>query len=788
MKLKRIIPAAVSGMMLMSLFPGTMAGAARSRVSVHDPSVVKDPATGTYYAFGSHIDAAKSTDLQNWKLFTNGYKTPGNVEFGDLSGNLKKAFAWCGEDLEDCKGGFAVWAPDVVWNPEFRNSDGTTGAYMMYFCTSSTYIRSVICFATSKTIEGPYTFGDTLIYSGFTENDSYAKSNTKNVNRKYTSTNVDELIAAGQVSFNQNWFNKSNFNNQLFPNAIDPTIYYDTNGKMYMCYGSWSGGIFTLEIDPKTGKCIHPKSGQTSDGRMIDSYFGTKISGGYGKSGEGPFIEYNPETGFYYLWVTYGGLTATGGYNMRVFRSTSPTGPFFDPSGKNAVLASSTNLDTVGLKVMGNHKFKTNDQAYMAPGHNSVLRDDDGKWYLVNHTRFNGGTEYHEVRVHSMQFNAEGWPVVAPNEYSGDAIDNGGYSASDIAGTYEFINHGTDTGSKIYESVNITLTEDGKITGALTGTWSEAKDSNDAVIIAGGRLYSGKFLAAKDEKGKKVMSFTAVGNDNKTIWGNKTTEFTGTPRAYTKKEFIAEDPALMDASVSYVLTNRNSGFVADIINGVMENGSNIRQWENNGEKCQHWILRKSSEHQGYYYIISESDIKFALRCAGKEDGENIELASFNAEDTSQLFKFSRNENGTYMISTFASGGTKFMEVAGASAEYGANIAQWGPTNNFCQQWILTAAGELPAEYTPPVETTPPAVTTPPAETTAPAVTTPPVEYTPADLNDDGKVNIADLILLKSILNGASADAREQLAADVNSDEVVNASDLTAIISILMGKD
>ena len=254
MKLKRIIPAAVSGMMLMSLFPGTMAAAAPSRVSVHDPSVVRDPATGTYFAFGSHIDAAKSTDLQNWKLFTNGYKTPGNVEFGDLSGNLKKAFAWCGEDLEDCKGGFAVWAPDVVWNPEFRNSDGSKGAYMMYFCTSSTYIRSVICFATSKTIEGPYTFGDTLIYSGFTENDSYAKSNTKNVNRKYTSTNIDELIAAGQVTFNQNWFNKSNFNNQLFPNAIDPTIYYDTNDKMYMCYGSWSGGIFTLEIDPATGR------------------------------------------------------------------------------------------------------------------------------------------------------------------------------------------------------------------------------------------------------------------------------------------------------------------------------------------------------------------------------------------------------------------------------------------------------------------------------------------------------------------------------------------------------
>ena len=29
----------------------------------------------TYYVFGSHIEAAKSTDLQNWTTFTNGYTT-----------------------------------------------------------------------------------------------------------------------------------------------------------------------------------------------------------------------------------------------------------------------------------------------------------------------------------------------------------------------------------------------------------------------------------------------------------------------------------------------------------------------------------------------------------------------------------------------------------------------------------------------------------------------------------------------------------------------------------------
>ena len=285
--------------------------AAGTRVSVHDPSVVKDGST--YYVFGSHIEAARSENLRDWQRFSNGYARTNNVEFGNLSQNLSKAFAWAGEDLEDCAGGFAVWAPDVFWDADFVNTDGSKGAYLMYFCTSSTYKRSVIAFAASKKITGPYTFVDTLIYSGFTSNDSWATSNTKRVNRKYTSTNIPDLENSGQVSHNNAWFSgNGDFNNQQYPNAIDPTIYTDTDGRMYMCYGSWSGGIFTLEIDRTTGKCIHPKTGKTSDGRMIDSYFGTKISGGWGKSGEGPFIEYNKETGYYYLWVTYGGLTSNG--------------------------------------------------------------------------------------------------------------------------------------------------------------------------------------------------------------------------------------------------------------------------------------------------------------------------------------------------------------------------------------------------------------------------------------------------------------------------------------------
>lgn len=711
MKMKKILSFVLAGCLLVG--SGAIGGfraddamaAPKARVSVHDPSVFKDE-NGMYYVFGSHIEAARSSDLQNWTRFTNGYATTNNVLFGSLSSNLAGAFAWAGENLEDCEGGFSVWAPDVIYNPDYVNKDGSKGAYMMYFCTTSTYMRSVIAYGVSQRAEGPYEFVDTLIYSGFTSNDSYATSSTKNVNRKYTSTNVDELIASGEVTYNESWFSNSNFNNYLYPNAIDPTIYYDASGRMYMTYGSWSGGIFTIEMDKATGKCIHPKTGTTSDGRMVDSYFGTKISGGYYKSGEGPFMEYNPETGYFYLWVTYGGLTATGGYNMRVFRSTNPDGPFVDAAGRAAVLGTNTNLDTIGLKVMGNYQFSSLDTAYMAGGHNSVLRDDDGKWYLLYHTRFNRGNEYHEVKVHSMYFNEEGWPVVAPYEYSGDVIAEYGYEEADIVGAYEYINHGNDTSAEIHSYSTINLNADGTISGAVTGTWSQADDSSAAVITIGGQKYSGYFLAAQDENGKTVMSFTAVGSNNQTVWGAKTTEYTGTGRAplidYTNTDsklvYNADSASGTGAAVkigdtnllsgvSYFITSKHSGMALDLAEGKTGEGTNIQQWGLSGGSQQEW--RIVAEDNGYCRIVSLADEAMCMAVAGNDasDGLNVELQKYTGADN-QLWKLVKS-GMYYGIVSKCSGDTAGLDVYDWSTESGGNINQWNYWEGDCQLWSIT---------------------------------------------------------------------------------------------------
>lgn len=503
-----------------------------TNISVHDPSIVKDG--DTYYVFGSHIEAAKSKDLQNWTRFTNGYTTPGNALYGDLSKNLAEPFAWAGENDSDSKGGFAVWAPEVFWNENYINADGSKGAYMLYYCTSSTYIRSAIGFAVSQNIEGPYTDAGTLVYSGFTRND--AKDKDSQVNKKWTNTNIQKLIEGGTLSgANEHWFNPDgSYANGTYPNAIDPNLFRDKDGKLWMSYGSWSGGIFVLEIDEKTGNAMYPgKDGKTADGRLVDRYFGTKIAGGFGKSGEGPYVIYDKETGYYYLYMTYGWLGADGGYNMRVFRSKNPDGPYVDAGGQSAVLPGDTDNALYGNKLMGNYLFQRDigdpgtgiGVGYVSPGHNSVMIDEKtGKRFLVFHTRFPNMGEAHELRVHQMFMNADGWPVVAPYRYTGESLEK--VDRQELIGEYKFINHGKETNPAIERAKYIKLEKNNTVSGDATGTWKKT-GHNAAELTIGGKTYTGVFVGEWDPVSeRRVMTFTATSSEGVAVWGSKLEEQT----------------------------------------------------------------------------------------------------------------------------------------------------------------------------------------------------------------------------------------------------------------------
>ena len=69
---------------------------------------------------------------------------------------------------------------------------------------------------------------------------------------------------------------------------------------------------------------------------------------------EGPYIQYDSDSGYYYLYVSYGGLERTGGYQIRVFRSEAPDGPYVDMNGAapSPIAVSYTHLDVYKRQIL----------------------------------------------------------------------------------------------------------------------------------------------------------------------------------------------------------------------------------------------------------------------------------------------------------------------------------------------------------------------------------------------------------------------------------------------------
>lgn len=157
---------------------------------------------------------------------------------------------------------------------------------------------------------------------------------------------------------------------------------------------------------------------------------------------------------------------------------------------------------------------------YKSPGHNSVYLDPEtGQQFLVFHSRFPETGEMHEVRIHQMFMNEDGWPVVAPYRYAGEEIDKA--NRQDLIGDYKFINQGKDYSAEIKKSVLISLNKDGTISGDVEGTW-EKESHNAAHLTIDGKIYNGVFVRQWDPTSERyVMAFTALSNEGVSVWGSK---------------------------------------------------------------------------------------------------------------------------------------------------------------------------------------------------------------------------------------------------------------------------
>ncbi len=472
---------------------GIARGAVNARTSCHDPSIVA--ADGKYYIFGSHMTAAVSGDLRSWNAISSGY-LPSNRVWGNIFARDSHVFDYAGSGsslIPTDDGQYHVWAPDVIWNE-------IMGKYMMYYCTSSTWNASNLCFGVSDSVEGPYVWQAPLICSGFDRNTIGA---------------TDVGLYADEDWIRKHYLNSAGtYNYNDYPNAIDPAVFFDADSRFWMVYGSWSGGIFLLELDPATGLVIHPDADPEAG---VDPYFGKHLMGGGHQSMEGPYIVWDAGAGWYYLFVSYGSLTAHGGYQIRVFRSRTPDGDYEDMNGKHPGKVSHQRF---GLKLSGNYLLPSLRTAYMATGHNSALLDADGRRYVCYHTRFGNRQEYHEPMVKQYGLNQEGWPCLLPYSTRKEEIPDS-FPADAVPGRYYVVNQGTQINDQVAKPFILYLREDGSVGGeSVSGSWILEDSSVFLRLTLDDAEYSGILCRMQDDADTDVTVFSAIGQ-NESIWGVK---------------------------------------------------------------------------------------------------------------------------------------------------------------------------------------------------------------------------------------------------------------------------
>ena len=528
--------------------------------SIHDPSVVWDSNTQTFYIYGSHYAGVKTKNFNSYTNISNYYS--GSISYNNAyraflsnpTHTVKRCLPGSTTEEEVILGSFDAgafasiystggaaewvrgcqWAPDLVYNPN-------TGKWNYYLSINGDNWASVIVLMTSDSPEGPFTYEAPIIFGGF-NNQSYTVGNaSKKVNYKDT----DLELVLGSLSSLPARYNVGKSWGDYYPNCIDPCVFFDEEGELWMSYGSWSGGIFIIKLDKNTGlrDYTYTYSGtatSASKSATSDAYFGKKIAGGAYVSGEGSYIQHIGD--YYYLFISYGGYAPDGGYEMRIFRSEKPDGLYKDAAGTSPIETSwrlnygpnaTTNMGVKLIGAMNHWGLMTTGET--AQGHNSACQDDLGRTFLVCHTKFNDGTAGHQIRAYQLYLNKFGWLCTAPFQFNGETTTDATlattqpYSAADVEGDYHVILHPYRLDHDNMEESTpslIHLSADGKVKGDYTGSWSYTDEGASffqiKLKVTSSNTYTFNGVVVEqtlEGSNAKALCFTTVCTGNGTMQG-----------------------------------------------------------------------------------------------------------------------------------------------------------------------------------------------------------------------------------------------------------------------------
>ena len=298
-------------------------------VSARDPSsIVK--CKDEYWVFytGRGVPSYHSKDLVKWERGPSVFKT---------------APEWIASAVPENRN-MVYWAPDVIQQGD---------QYLLYYSVSSFgKMTSAIGLATNPTLDP-----DDPAYH-WTDRGMVVRTQEGQAGAKY--------------------------------NAIDPAVFRDSDGSLWLTFGSYWSGIKLIQLDPKTGKRIAP------DSKMSSLAFNDSIEASY----------LCKHDGYYYLFVNWDGcckgLRST--YNIRIGRSKTITGPYVDKAGVDM------------MKKGGSVFLATTNGPLIGPGHAGTLEANGKTWFTSDFegdARMNGRAT---LAIMPLRWNADGWPEGTVND------------------------------------------------------------------------------------------------------------------------------------------------------------------------------------------------------------------------------------------------------------------------------------------------------------------------------------------------------------------------------------
>jgi len=185
-------------------------------------------------------------------------------------------------------------------------------------------------------------------------------------------------------------------------NSIDPDVFVGEDGGVYIVWGSFRG-IYGVELTADGLALMNPDT--AIDDKILLAGYETSAPWN-GATYEGAYVIF--ANGHYYLFLSSGSCCDgyNSSYNVRVGRSASPLGPYLDHLGRAMTAANR------GYQVL------TGSAYFAGPGHNSMIEDAAGDWWIAYHAfdlsepAYLGSTNRRALMIDKIVWNDEGWPSV----------------------------------------------------------------------------------------------------------------------------------------------------------------------------------------------------------------------------------------------------------------------------------------------------------------------------------------------------------------------------------------